>query len=293
MSMDFLVFLQFVLAGLSSGAIYALIALGFGVVHNATGIVNFAQGDFAVLGAFLAYTVLVSWGLPYWLALLGAVLLASLVGLLLERLALAQARSREILILVFITVGASIFLRGLIKEIWGKRPFSLPPIATREISLGPFVLDPQYLWILGITLACFLGLHLFFRYTLWGKAMRAVAVDAEAAALMGVPVPLVVAASFALAGGLGGLAGVLVAPVWPLSFESGVHIGLKGFAAAVLGGYGNFGGALLGGLLLGLLEGVGGYFVSSYKNIIAYAVLLLVLLIRPQGILSSEEGRRL
>ncbi len=291
--MDFLVLAQFLLAGLSSGAIYALIALGFGVVHNATGIVNFAQGDFVVLGAFLAYSVLVSWGLPYWLGFLVAILISALVGLLLERLALAPSRSREILLLVFITVGASIFLRGLIKEIWGKRPFSLPPISVREIALGPFSFDPQYLWILAVTLLAFFLLHVFFRYTLWGKAIRAVAVDAETAALLGIPVPLIVAVSFALAGALGGLAGVLVAPVWPLSFESGVYIGLKGFAAAVLGGYGNFGGALLGGFLLGVLEGVSAYFVSSYKNIIAYVALLLVLLLRPEGLLPAEKSERL
>ncbi|NPA48344.1 MAG: branched-chain amino acid ABC transporter permease [Thermodesulfobacteria bacterium] len=292
--MDLLILSQFVLAGLSAGAVYALIALGFGVVHNATGIVNFAQGDFLVIGAFVAYSVLVSWGMPYWLAFLAAVLSASLVGLLLERLALSRARSKEILLLVFITVGASIFLRGIIKEIWGKRPLILPPVGdAREISLGVFAIDPQYLWIIGITLLAFVLLHFFFRYTLWGKAIRAVAVDAQAAALMGIPVPWVVAASFALAGALGGLAGVLIGPVWPLSFESGVHIGLKGFAAAVLGGYGSFGGALLGGFLLGMLEGLGAYLVSSFKNLIAYGVLLLVLLLRPQGLLGGKAEERL
>ncbi len=292
--MDFLILAQFLLAGLSAGAVYALIALGFGVVHNATGIVNFAQGDFLVIGAFVAYTLLVSWGMPYWVGFLGAVLVSSLVGLFLERGILSRARSKEVLLLVFITVGASIFLRGLIKEIWGKRPLILPPVEQgSEITLGPFRMDPQYLWIIGVAVLAFALLHFFFRYTMWGKAMRAVAADREAAALMGIPVPWVVAGSFALAGALGGLAGVLVGPVWPLSFESGVHIGLKGFAAAVLGGYGSFGGALLGGFLLGLLEGIGAYLVSSYKNIIAYGILLLVLLVRPQGLLGRETEERL
>ncbi len=292
--MDLLILCQFVLAGLSAGAVYALIALGFSVVHNATGIVNFAQGDFLVVGAFVAYSVLVSWGLPYWVAFLAAVFTAALVGFLLERWALSRSRSKEILLLVFITVGASIFLRGLIKEIWGKRPFVLPPISeTREISWATFAIDPQYFWIIGITLLAFASLHFFFRHTLWGKAIRAVAIDAEAAALMGIPVPWAVAASFALAGALGGLAGVLIGPIWPLSFESGVHIGLKGFAAAVLGGYGSFGGALLGGFLLGLLEGLGAYFTSSLKNLIAYGILLLVLLLRPQGLLGEKVQERL
>ncbi len=293
--MEAVVFFQFLLSGLSAGAIYALIALGFGVVENATGIVNFAQGDFLVLGAFWAYSALASWHLPYPLAFLSAVCFAAVVGLLLDRVVLSRARSREILILVFITVGASIFLRGLIKEIWGKRPISLPPFGgDTPLKLGPLTIMPQTLWILGVTFLAFALLHLFFHRTKWGRAMRAVAVDPEAAALVGIPVPWMVALSFAMAGALGGLAGVLITPVTPLSFESGVMMGLKGFAAAILGGYGHFGGALLGGLLLGVLEGLSAYFVSSaYKNILAFALLVLVLLIRPQGILGFGVKERL
>ncbi len=289
------VFWQFCLSGLSAGAIYALIALGFGVVENATGIVNFAQGDFLVFGAFLASSFLLSWHCPYWLTYPVVIFSTALLGLLLERLVLARARSREILILVFITVGASIFLRGIIKEIWGKRPLALPPLFREDpFQLGGLVIDPQNLGILLVALGAFFILHLFFHYTLWGKAMRAVAVDPETAALMGIPVSRVVAASFALAGALGGLAGMLIAPVSPLSFDSGVVIGLKGFAAAILGGYGHFGGALLGGLCLGLLEALSAYFVSSaYKNVLAFAVLVLVLLVRPEGILGRRRGERL
>ena len=292
--MEGAVFCQFVLSGLSSGAIYALIALGFGVVENATGIVNFAQGEFLVLGAFATFSLLGA-HLPYPLALGGGLLSAALVGLALERLVLARARSRETLILVFITVGASIFLRGIIKELWGKRPLALPPLFGEEpLHFHGLSLDVQNLGILFIALLAFFLLHLFFRYTLWGKAMRAVAVDPSTAALMGIPVPWVVAGSFVLAGALGGLAGILIAPVSPLSFDSGVVIGLKGFSAAVLGGYGHFGGALLGGLILGLLESLSAYFVSSaYKNIIAFAILVLVLLFRPEGLLGQRKGERL
>jgi branched-chain amino acid transport system permease protein len=293
--MDALVCFQFLLSGLSAGAIYALIALGFGVVQNATGIVNFAQGDFLVLGGFLAYSALVSWHLSYPLAFLLAVMVTALTGVILDRLILARARSREVLVLVFITVGASIFLRGLIKEIWGKRPISLPSLGgDTPVTLGPVNILPQHIWILVVSLLAFVCLHLFFHRTKWGRAMRAVAVDREAAALVGIPVPWMVAASFALAGALGGLAGLLITPVTPISFESGVVMGLKGFAAAVLGGYGHFGGALLGGLLLGAIEGLSAYFISSaYKNVIAFALLVLVLLLRPQGIFGWGESERL
>ncbi len=292
--MDWGVFFQFVLSGLSSGAIYALIALGFGVVENATGIVNFAQGEFIVFGAFVLSSLLHA-HLPYPLSLSLALLSAAFLGLALERLILNQARSRETLILVFITVGASIFLRGLIKEIWGKRPLTLPPLFGEEpLQIFGLIMDTQNLGLLSTALVTFLLLHLFFRYTLWGKAMRAVAIDPLAAALMGIPVSWVVAGSFFLAGALGGLAGVLIAPVSPLSFDSGVVIGLKGFSAAVLGGYGNFAGALLGGLLLGLLESLSAYFVSSsYKNILAFALLVLVLIFRPEGLLGKRKGDRL
>ncbi|OAG28291.1 branched-chain amino acid ABC transporter permease [Thermodesulfatator autotrophicus] len=291
--MDLGIFLQFVVAGLSAGSIYALIALGFGVINNATGIVNFAQGDFAVIAAFLAYTLLVSLGWPYWLAFSAGVLLASMVGFFLWRFVLSYAKSKEIIFLVFITVGFSIFLHGIIKEVWGKRPITLPPLNYGYVKLGNLNFEVQTFWVIAATLSAFLVLHLFFKYTLWGKAIRAVAADTRAAALMGIRVSRVIAGSFALAGALGGLAGLLVAPLWPLSFESGVYIGLKGFAAAVLGGYGSFAGALLGGLLLGLLEGIGGYFASSFKNIIAYGILFLVLLFRPQGILGNNQEERL
>ncbi len=293
--MELGILFQFVLSGLSAGAIYALIALGFGVVENTTGIVNFAQGDFVVLGAFGAYSVLVSWHMPYSLAFFMAVGLSALGGFLLEYVVLARARSRETLLLVFITVGASIFLRGIIKEVWGKRPISFPPLGPEgPFHIGGINIVPQYVWILGLTFLCFLGLHLFFRHTRWGRAMRAIAADGEAAVLVGLPVSALVALSFTLAGALGGLAGVLITPVAPVSYDSGVIMGLKGFAAAVLGGYGHFGGALLGGLLLGLLEGLLAYFFSSaYKNILAFALLVIVLLFRPQGLLGQGVKERL
>ncbi len=293
--MDTLVLIQFLISGISSGAIYALIALGFNVVQNATGIVNFAQGDFLVLGGFLAYSVLIKWHLSYILAFIFSILFTAITGLILDRLILAKARSHDVLILVFITVGASIFLRGIIKEIWGKRPISIPPLSSQEaIHLGSLTLMPQTVWIIVVSIVAFIILHFFFYHTKWGQAMRAIAVDREAASLVGINIPKMVAASFALAGAVGGLAGVLITPVTPISFESGVIMGLKGFAAAILGGYGSFGGALLGGLLLGLLEGLCAYFASSaYKDILAFAILVFVLLLRPQGILGIGTSERL
>ncbi|MBI5016830.1 MAG: branched-chain amino acid ABC transporter permease [Deltaproteobacteria bacterium] len=284
--------LQFAFSGLTSGAIYALIALGFGVVHNTMGIVNFAQGDFITLGGMMAYTVLHAFGMPMPAALLGSVAGVTLLAMALERVTLRVSRSQNPMILIFLTIGASVALRGGIKLLWGKNPLALPPLGGEEpfTVLGATVM-PQALWIFGLTAATVAGLLAFFRLTRAGLAVRAVADNPQAAAVVGLRVGSLKALSFGLAGAVGGLAGVLVTPITTLSFDVGVLLGLKGFAAAILGGFGSFPGAVLGGLALGLLEALAAAFVSSsYKDVMAFGVLLAVLFLRPQGLLGKEEA---
>ncbi|MBA2849494.1 branched-chain amino acid ABC transporter permease [Thermosulfuriphilus ammonigenes] len=285
---------QFLLAGIMNGAIYALVALGFCLVEASTKIVNFTQGDFLTLGGMVMFSLLNQAHLPYPLAFALTIVTVAGVGFLLERLALRPARSKDVLTLVFITIGASIFLRGIIKLTWGKEPHSLPGLPGREaISLLGATTSAQGLWILAITGAIVLGLHLFFSRSLWGKAIRAVASNRQAASLVGIPVSLMIAGSFALAGALGAAAGVLITPITTVSFDTGVVIGLKGFAAAVLGGYGHFGGAILGGIVLGVSETIAAGFISSaLKDAIAFVVLLLVLFFRPQGLLGALPSER-
>ncbi len=284
-------FLQFIFAGLTSGAIYALVALGFGVVHNTMGIVNFTQVDFVSLGGMLLFSALFALGLPMPLALVLAVAGVTLAGLLVENLGIRPARTDSHLVLIFLTIGLSIILRGVMKLIWGRNRMAVPPLSGElPVKFLDATILPQTLWILALTGLAILLLVLFFRKTNLGLAMRAVAANEQAARVVGLNVGRVKAASFALAGALGGLAGCLVTPITTLAYDVGVLLGLKGFAAAILGGFGSFPGAILGGITLGLLETLGaGYLSSAYKDVIAFLVLLLVLFIRPRGLLGGSR----
>lgn len=281
--------LQYIFSGLTNGSIYALIALGFCVVNNTMGIVNFVQVDFVSLGGMLMFTALFGAGLPMVPGLLFAVAGVAVVAMIVERIGLRPARTDNHLVLIFLTVGLSIILRGVIKLIWGKNRMALPPL-TPDVPvniMGASVL-PQALWILFLTLVVICLLSLFFYRTSLGLCMRAVASNPTAAAVVGIQSGRVRLTSYAIAGGLGGLAGVLVTPITTLSYDVGVLLGLKGFAAAILGGFGSFPGAILGGLGLGLLESLSaGYISSAYKDVVAFVVLLLVLCIRPKGLLGK------
>ncbi|MBI5443598.1 MAG: branched-chain amino acid ABC transporter permease [Deltaproteobacteria bacterium] len=284
--------LQFAFSGLTSGAIYALIALGFGVVHNTLGVVNFAQGDFITLGGMVAFSALRWTGVPMPAALVCSVAGVALLAILLERVSLHVSRSKSPMILIFLTIGASVALRGGIKLGWGKNPLALPPLAGQHpLSLAGATVMPQTLWILAITGVTVLALVAFFRGTRAGLAVRAVADNPRAAAVVGLRVGAVRAVSFGLAGALGGLGGVLVTPITTLDSDVGVLLGLKGFSAAILGGFGSFPGAIVGGLGLGLLESLSAAFLSSAnKDVLAFAVLLAVLFVRPQGLFGRDAA---
>ncbi len=281
--------LQFVFAGITSGAVYALIALGFCVVHNTIGIVNFVQVDFVSLGGMFMFSGLFWVGLPMVVALPGAVAAVTVVGVVVERIGIRPSRSQHHLVLIFLTIGISIILRGVMKLVWGKNRMAVPPLFDdTPLRVAGATILPQAVAILVITALAIGLLLLFFHGTRLGLAMRAVASNQAAAEVVGIPVGRVKAASFALAGGLGGLAGVLVTPITTLSYDVGVLLGLKGFAAAILGGFGSFPGAVLGGVILGLLESLSaGYWSSAYKDVAAFVVLLLVLFVRPKGLLGK------
>lgn len=285
--------LQFLAAGLTAGAIYALVALGFSIVYNASHAINFAQGEFVMVGGMAAVT-LVAGGLPLWAAVPLAVAAAGLVGVLVERLAIEPAREAGTTTLIIITIGVALFLRGLAQVVWGKALHPLPPFSgSAPIALGGATIVPQSLWVLGGAAGAVLALHWFYDRTLFGKAMRATAHNPLAARLMGIPTRGVMRVSFALAAMLGALGGVLTAPITFTSYDVGIMLGLKGFAAAMLGGLGSFGGAVAGGLLLGLVEGLGAGFVSSsYKDAIAFVVILVVLFFLPGGLFRARAGDR-
>jgi len=284
---------QFLLSGLTVGSIYALVALGFAIIYNASHVINFAQGEFVMIGG-MATVWLLAAGLPLALAAVLAVALAALVGLLLARFAVQPARGASVVTLIIITIGAAILLRGLAALVWDKRIHALPAFSGEApIALAGATLAPQSLWVIGVTALAVAALWGFFNRTLAGKAILAVSHNRLAAQLMGISVQRVLLVSFALSAALGALAGILIAPITFTSWDVGVMLGLKGFAAAILGGMGSGPGAVIGGLLLGLLESLGaGYVSSAYKDAIAFIVMLAVLMLMPGGLLGGRTAER-
>jgi len=285
--------LQYLAGGVTAGLIYALVALGFSIIFNASRAINFAQGEFVMIGGMSAVT-LVGAGLPLLAAVPLAVLAAVVVGLLLEKLAIEPARNADTVTLIIITIGASLLLRGLAQLVWDKRVHALPAFSGDAPLrfLGATVL-PQSLWVLGGAALAVAGLSWFFGRTLFGKAMLATSYNPLAARLVGINTRTVLFASFGLAAMLGALGGVLIAPIAFTSYDSGIMLGLKGFAAAMLGGLGSFSGAVLGGVLLGVAEGLGAGFISSaYKDAIAFVIILAVLFFMPGGLVGARRTER-
>lgn len=285
--------LQFLVSGLTIGAVYALVALGFTLIHNASDVVNFAQGEFVMLGGMVTVFATAA-GIPLPLAALLAIAVAVLVGLALHRLAIEPARGASAVTLIIITIGASIFLRGVAQIVFDKRFHQLPGFSGNDpiMVLGAAIL-PQSFWVLGGALIVFCGLFLFLERTLMGKAVLATAANRLAARLVGVDTSFVLALSFGLSAAIGALAGILITPITLTSFDVGTLLALKGFAAAMLGGMGSPLGAVVGGLVLGLLEALGaGYVSSAYKDAVAFLVILAVLFAMPQGLFGHRSVER-
>ncbi len=284
---------QYLLSGLTVGAIYALVALGFSMIYNASQVINFAQGEFVMIGG-MATVWFIGMGLPLPLAALAAIGAATLVGLLLEKFAVEPARNAPVVTLIIITIGASILLRGIASVIWEKKIHALPAFSGEQpIALGGATLTPQSLWVIGVAAAVVAALWWFFNRTLAGKAMLATSHNRLAAELAGIGVRRVLLVSFGLSAALGALAGILIAPITFTSWDVGVMLGLKGFAAAILGGLGSGPGAVAGGLALGLIESLGaGYVSSAYKDVIAFLIMLAVLMFMPSGLLGRRSAER-
>ncbi len=285
---------QYLLSGLSTGAIYGLIGIGFAVIYNSTSIINFAQGEFVMLGGMISVYFLSVLRFPLPLAILAAILLATLIGVLFERLAIRPLRQATPLRLVIITIGGSILMRGLAMLFWGKDTQAMPTFSGNEPLLvaGATIL-PQHLWIFAITFLIIIGNRMFFHHSITGKAMRACACNRRAASLVGIDVRRMVLFSFAISSAMGSMAGIIIAPLTMTAYDVGIMLGLKGFCAAIIGGMSSGFGTVLGGLLLGILESFGAGLVSSgYKDAIAFIILLLILFIRPQGLFRKAETER-
>lgn len=286
-------FLQFLFSGVTVGATYALAALGFTLIYNASNVINFAQGEFIMLGGMLAVFFLQS-GMPMPLALALAIVVPAIVGIVVEKLAIEPVKGAESVTLIIITIGASLVIRGLVQVWLGKGTFSLPAFSGDEpLHILGATLMPQSLWVLGVTSIVVVALWYFFSRTLHGKAMLATSYNRVAAELVGINTNWVLFLSFAMSAGLGALGGILVTPITLTSYDVGIMLGLKGFVAAVVGGLGNGLGAVLGGLLVGVLEAMGaGYISSSYKDAIPFVLILLILFFKPKGLFGGKSTDR-
>ena len=285
--------LQFLVSGVTVGAVYALVALGFTIIYNASDVVNFAQGEFVMLGGMISVAGVAA-GLPLPLAALIAIALTAAIGVALNTFAIEPARGAPVVSLIIITIGASIFIRGVTQIVLDKGTHRLPSFSGDDPIrvLGATVL-PQSLWVVAGAVAIFVALWLFFTRTLMGRAVLATSNNRLAAQLVGINTRFVMTFSFALSAAIGALAGVLITPILPTSFEIGITLALKGFAAAMLGGMGNPVGAVVGGLLIGLLETFGaGYVSSTYKDAVAFLMILFVLFFLPRGLFGGRSVER-
>jgi branched-chain amino acid transport system permease protein len=295
--MDLATNLQMLVSGLAMGSIYALVALGFVLIFNAVGVVNFAQGEFVMLPAFITVVLLGAlegFGVPFLAVYLITIVFMGLFGILFQRIAYYPLRNRSFLPVVISTIGVSIFLKNGAQVVFGAEPRAMArPTAADVLNLGGVYIDPQYIVIIVCTLALLAFQYFFFERTSLGKKMQATAQDKDMARLLGIRVATMIAITFAYSSMLGAAAGILVGPIFYVTKEMGGLLGVKAFCSTIVGGFGSVPGAILGGLFLGVIEVFSSFYISSaYRDAFAFIVLVLVLLIRPQGLFGEKVAEK-
>jgi branched-chain amino acid transport system permease protein len=283
--------LQYTITGITIGSIYAMVAIGFNVIYNVTEAINFAQGEFVMLGGLVMVLFRVTLNIPVVISLPLTIMVVTVVGVLLDRLVIRPIRKPSVLSMIIATIGAAFFIKGAAMFIWGKDPFDLPPFTGRNpINFLGAVILPQSLWVVGFLVAVVITLTLFFDRTILGKALRACAVNPNASSLVGINVQYMILVSFAMSAAIGAVGGIVITPISLMEYDRGAMLAVKGFAACVLGGMGSFYGAVMGGLIIGLIESLGAGLISSgYKDAFALLVLLFVLFLKPSGLFGSAE----
>jgi branched-chain amino acid transport system permease protein len=283
--------LQYTITGITIGSIYAMVAIGFNVIYNVTEAINFAQGEFVMLGGLVMVLFRVTLNIPVVISFPLTIMVVTVVGVLLDRLVIRPIRKPSVLSMIIATIGAAFFIKGAAMFIWGKDPFDLPPFTGRNpINFLGAVILPQSLWVVGFLVAVVITLTLFFDRTILGKALRACAVNPNASSLVGINVQYMILVSFAMSAAIGAVGGIVITPISLMEYDRGAMLAVKGFAACVLGGMGSFYGAVMGGLIIGLIESLGAGLISSgYKDAFALLVLLFVLFLKPSGLFGSAE----
>jgi len=283
--------LQYLLSGVTKGSVYAAVAIGFNLIYSATGVLNLAQGEFVMLGGMVAVSLAHYVALP--VAVTGAVVIVALLGCLLEILFFRGLRRHSVLHLIIITIGLSIVMQEAALHLWDEKVRSLPYFTGNEVSSLHFLgaaISPQVVWVLGTVGATVLALQGFLQFTLPGRAMRACSSNPEAAMLAGINLRNMRTLSFGLSAALGALAGCVISPITMTHYEMGTPLAIKGFAAAILGGLGNPMAAVLGGLLVGVVEAASvSRLPAAYNDVAAFVILLLVLFVRPRGLFGPRQ----
>ncbi len=285
-------FSQYLFAGITYGIIYAIVAIGFNIIYNTTGIINFAQGEFVMLGGMISISLTTVVPLPAAIVL--AVIITMFIGAFIEIAFIRWLKTPSVLRMIIITIGLSILIREAALHIWGENVRSLPYFTGNEISsiniLGAPV-SPQVLWVIGVCSIMVIALSLFFKYTSLGLIMRACSANPRAATLCGISTKNMVTISFMLSAAIGALAGCVVSPITYTQYDCGTGLAIKGFTVAILGGLGNSIAAVAAGLLLGIIEA---FSVSvmplAYQDAISIGILLIILFIRPHGLFGNKEA---
>lgn len=288
--MDFDIVLRLAVAGLMIGSVYALVGIGFSLLYRGTGLINWAQGDFFMIGAFAGWTTVELLGLPFWMGLAGAALLPFIIGFAVHRTFVSwiSRRGGQLVDVLLATIGLSIVLQNLARLIWGTEVLKVDSPFPGTVRLGAAIVPTQSLAILGVAALTVVSLYLFLQRTAFGTAMRAAADNPYAANVIGINTRLVNGVTWGISGAIAGIAGLMVAPLFGAYFFMGLTVGLKGFAAAVVGGYGNLWGAIVGGVIIGTVETFGAFLISSqWKDALTMLVLIGFLLVRPQGLFRS------
>lgn len=287
-------FLTLVVAGLSNGSLYALVGLGLVLIYKAQDVVNFAHGEILMAGAFIGFTAYTWFNLPYYLAFFVAVVLGGVMGAVIERLGFRRLAHHHHITLAMVTVGLGVFLRGVARLIYGADIFSIRPVVeTGPIIIFGSVIAPQQLLTIIVSLVLTVAVFLFFAYTTLGKQMRGTQQNLIGASLVGIDTGRIFSFTWAMAAALGAVAGMLAAPMSLIYPDMGAAFLLKGFAAAVLGGFESVAGVIVGAMIVGVVEMLfGGYVSTAFQQVSAYIILIVVLLLRPQGLFGTMAIKR-
>jgi branched-chain amino acid transport system permease protein len=288
--------IQTILSGIAIGCIYGIVALGLVLIFKATEVVNLAQGEMMVLGAFIAFSLVTFLEFPYWAALLITIIALGFLGMILERVILRSLIGQPTFILFILTIGLGVFIRNFVSMVpgWGTDTYGFPtPFTNKIINYGKLVVSWEHLSVILMTLALIIILFAFFRFTRMGISIRAASQNQLAAVYMGISVNRVFSLTWIISGALGGIGGVLLSPITFVHMNMGLSMGLKAFPAAVLGGFRSIPGAMVGGIIIGVTESLAGlYLPIGWKDVAAWIILILVLILRPEGLFGIQEKKK-